>query len=315
MQYSDDKKTEGGNCLLIARGMQFSNTFGNADSIRTVLPNTPVADYYERPGMTSLDKVEEMDQHMVHKWKHQDDSQDLGGLSVDDVPGATKVDPKKAEQEVSKYKAFHEVKAAVAKINAGIIKRRKMKVLELHQNLAEAQKELASTRTRAVHLRARAEEAGKKYIQLAKESTAAHVRSAKFTVQLAEYAKKSKSAQDQVKLAGSKTKEYRQAYSAYRAAGNPLADKMKSKFKQWQDSISVAKETLLRVRQHRLDLKGKAMEAKSQAEKLERDAQWAKSDHKDLVKKSTAQEQLVKMAEIHHGTVKKELEHAESTRS
>lgn len=293
VQYSDDKKIQGGNCLLMSRGMQFSNTF----------------DYYERPGMNTLDKVEQMDQLMVHKWKTQDDSQeDLGGLSADDVPGATKVNTKKAAEEVAKFKALHEIKNAVAQIDDGIVQRQKARLDELRQELGESQKQILSTRSRAKKLRSRAHKAGQKYIALAKESAAAHVKSAKLTVQLAEYAKRSSKAQHQVKLAGSKVKEYMQAYRAYKAAGNPLAAKMSVKFKKWQDAVSAARVNLLRVRQHRLDLKAKAMEAKSQAKKLEQDAHWADLDHKALVEKRTAEDKLVKLAQHHEQNARKELD-------
>lgn len=279
VQFSEDTKLEGGNCLIMERRVQFSETF----------------DYYERPGISDQ-KVKQMDQEMQHRWEADEHSELGSGLSPQDIPGAVPVHAGQEEEESKKYIALEKAAAVIKQMNEETANRKQAQLNDIHKQLIKKQKEFDSTRSLATKLGEQVEASEKKAANLASESEKEQLDNAKLTLEVSRMSKKSRQAITDLGEAEQKTREYKQAHDAYRMAGNPLAQQMGAKFHHWQKALKVRKMALLEYRQKRLKLKALAAGQSAKSRELEQEANWAKIDHDDLIKRHAAAEKLHQMS-------------------
>merc|ERR1712166_606427 len=244
-------------------------------------------DYYERPGVTGRE-IKKTDQSMRKKWKLDQSEGDLGGLSASDIPGSKVLDPAQITDQGERA-ALKKAGAAIAKINS----------------VNEQTKAVADSTKKVQDLAEHAEFLKKKATDLSNDWKKSDLESAQHTLELSEVSKKSRVTTESLNTAAGKVKQYADAASAYRAAGNPEATKIEAESTKWKNKMNTDKADLLKYDAQRLKLEAKVEAVKAKTAKFKQDSDWATNDHQDTEKKLQA-------AQVWHQDASKALQETQS---
>jgi len=259
-------KENGGVCILLRHGIHWSNTF----------------EYYDKDTPESSDPVRiSKHDHKLMWGKLSERSHDLGGLAMNDVPGATLYKPPSTEKMKEKA-ARHVIKemdrpVEVERVHAATAAKAKLQAAKMEQTHAV----LVESQTQDI-----AKAVKQKQQHLLRHDAQANMHAAKLSLSAARMsAKASKQLSDYAHMA-SQAHEYQKAASAFADAGNPMATGMKIKAAKWTAKAAHLKELGTKAKAKADIEKMQAKMAMTDAKHWEQQTEWASVDER------RAQEQL-----------------------
>jgi len=218
----------GGVCILLRHGLRWSNTF----------------DYYDKdtPDTSDPVRIAKHDEQLL--WgKVSDRSHDLGGLAMNDVPGATVYKPP-TKTEAKEQKARHVIQemdrpVSLARTQNNIVAQSKLHTAKEVQSqvvITVGETRDISDAVKTKQLRVQFHDA-KASLHAAQKNLSAEKLSAKALKQHKQYIR-----------AKRQYNEYTKAATVFAAAGNPMADAMAKRASKWKAKAAHLRHSSKRVK-------------------------------------------------------------------
>lgn len=248
----------GGICLLLKRGIQWSSTFT----------------YYDKDGSQDPVLVTKNDKKLM--WgKISERSHDLGGLAMNDVPGATVYKPPTKEETKEQ-----EARTAIRQMDRPVSEERRKAAIDASAKLKKAETLQAHAQNVVGETREIAKAVKAKQQRVERYNNRAQMHAAKINMAAEEMSAHAQFLRGDYERTISQAKQYAKAAKAFSDAGNPMAGVMEHKAKKWLEDAAKLKRKSASAMAKSAVQKMHAKIAVGDSDHWQKQALWANQDEK-----------------------------------